>query len=51
MFPGPQLLVSARRLLALAAFAFLCSELPVAQAQTEISDIHIEPGVQSTLTS
>ena len=49
MFPGPQLLVSARRLLALAAVAF-CLELPVAHAQTEISDIHIEPRVQSTLT-
>ena len=51
MFPGPQLLVSARRLLALAAFAFLCLELPVAHAQSEISDIHIEPRVQSRLTS
>jgi Ca-activated chloride channel family protein len=51
MFPGPQLLVSARRLLALAAFALLCSGLPVAHAQSEISDIHIEPRVQSRLTS
>ena len=51
MFPGSQLLVSARRLLALAAFALLCLELPVARAQNEISDIHIEPRVQSTLTS
>jgi len=50
MFPGPQLLISARRLLALAAVAF-CLELPVAHAQTEISDIHIQPRVQSTLTS
>jgi Ca-activated chloride channel homolog len=50
MFPGPQLLVSARLLL-LAAFAFLCLELPVARAQSEISDIHIEPRVQSRLTS
>ena len=51
MFPGPQLLVSARRLLLLAAFAFLCLELPVAHAQSEISDIHIEPRVQSRLIS
>jgi Ca-activated chloride channel family protein len=51
MFPDPQLLVSARRLLAPAAFAILCLELPVVHAQTEISDIHIEPRVQSTLTS
>jgi len=51
MFPGPQLLVSGRRLLALAAIAFLCLELPVANAQSEISDVHIEPRVQSGLTS
>jgi len=50
MFPGPQLLVSGRRLLALAAIAFLCLELPVANPQSEISDVHI-PRVQSGLTS
>src|SRR5579864_943606 len=50
MFPGPQLLVSARLLL-LAAFASLCLDLPVAHAQSEISDIHIEPRVQSRLTT
>jgi Ca-activated chloride channel homolog len=51
MFPGPHLLVSARRLLVLAAFAFLCLELPVAHAQSEISDIHIEPRGQSRPTN
>lgn len=51
MFPGSQQLVSARRLLAVAAFAFLCLERPVAHAQNEISDIHIEPRIQSRLTS
>ena len=51
MFPGAQLLVSAHRLLALAAFAFLCLGLPVTHAQSEISGIHIEPRVQSGLTS
>jgi Ca-activated chloride channel homolog len=50
MFPGPQQLVSGRRLLTVAAFAFLCVGLPVAHAQSEISDIHIEPRVQSRLT-
>jgi hypothetical protein len=35
------------RLLVLAALALLCFELPVAHAQSGISDIHIEPGVQS----
>src|SRR5258708_2121931 len=50
MFPGPNSSVSARRLLALAAFAFLCLELPVAHSQSELSDIHIEPEVQSRLT-
>jgi len=47
MFPGPQLLISARRLLVLASLALLCLELPVAHAQSGISDIRIEPGVQS----
>jgi hypothetical protein len=36
MSPGPRLLVSGRRLLALAACAFLYLELPVAKAQSEI---------------
>jgi Ca-activated chloride channel homolog len=47
MFPGLQLLVSARRLLALATLALLCLDLPVAHAQSEMSEVHIEPRVQS----
>jgi Ca-activated chloride channel family protein len=50
MFPSPQLLVSIRRLVVLAAFAFLCLDVPIAHAQSEISDIHIEPRAQSRLT-
>ena len=51
MFPGTQLLASVRRVLVVAAFASLCLNLPVAHAQSEISDIHIEPRVQSRLTT
>ena len=51
MFPGSQRLVSSRRLLAVAVFALLFLKLPGAQAQSEISDIHVEPRVQSRLTS
>jgi hypothetical protein len=50
MLPGHRLFALARRLLALAAFAYGCLELPVAYAQSEISDIHVEPRVQSRLT-
>jgi Ca-activated chloride channel homolog len=50
MFSGPNSLVLARRLLALAVFAYACLELPVVHAQSEISDIHIEPRVQSRLS-
>jgi Ca-activated chloride channel homolog len=42
MFPGPKSLV-----LALVVFAFVWLELPIASAQSEITDIHIEPRVQS----
>jgi len=51
MFPGLQFLGSVRRRLAITTFAFLCLDLPGAHAQTGISDIHIEPRVQSKLTS
>jgi Ca-activated chloride channel family protein len=49
MLPGHRLFALARRLLALAAFAYGCLELPVAYAQSEISDIHVEPRVQPRL--
>jgi Ca-activated chloride channel family protein len=50
MSPGPRLWVSVRRLLVLAAFAAACClDLPVAHSQSQISDIHIDPRVQSTL--
>ena len=51
MFSGPKSPVLVRGLLALAAFAFVCVELPVARAQSEINDVHIEPRVHSGLTS
>jgi Ca-activated chloride channel homolog len=50
MFPCPRSFL-ARRFFALAAFAVVCLELPIAHAQSEISAIHIEPRVQSRLTS
>lgn len=48
MFPCTKSFL-ARRFLALAAFAVVCLELPIAHAQSEISAIHIEPRVQSRL--
>lgn len=51
MFSDPKSLVFARRCLALAAFALACFEVTAARAQTGISDVHIEPRVQSPLTS
>jgi Ca-activated chloride channel homolog len=51
MFSGTKSFVLARRLLMLVASVVVCVKLPVAHAQTEISDIHIAPRVQSTLTS
>ena len=50
MFPTPKILVLALRLSALAALALVGLELPVAHAQSQISDIHIEPRIQSRLT-
>jgi Ca-activated chloride channel homolog len=51
MFQGARSLVSCRRFLVLAAFAFLCPDLPIAHAQSDISNVHIEPRVQSGLAS
>jgi Ca-activated chloride channel family protein len=50
MFPGPRSLVLIRRLFVLVGFALFCLERPVADAQSETSDIHIEPRVQSRVT-
>jgi Ca-activated chloride channel homolog len=50
MFPTPKILVLALRLSALAALALVGLEVPVAHAQSQISDIHIEPRIQSRLT-
>ncbi len=47
MFPGPKSLLFSRRILAPASFVFVCLQLPIAHAQSEISDVHIEPRVQS----
>jgi Ca-activated chloride channel family protein len=49
MVSGPKSPVLVRGLLALAAFAFVCLELPVVRAQSEITNVHIEPRVQSRL--
>jgi Ca-activated chloride channel family protein len=50
MFPGPQSLISTSRILAIAVFAFAFLILQIAHAQSEISDIHIQPRIQSRLT-
>jgi Ca-activated chloride channel family protein len=49
MFPKLMSLVLACRFLALAALAYVCQQLPVARAQSNLSDVHIEPRVQSNL--
>ena len=51
MLSGTKSFVVARRLLMLVSSVVVCVKLPVAHAQTEISDIHIQPRVQSTLRS
>src|ERR1700760_1803048 len=51
MFEVVVMLLSGRRFLVLATLAFLCLSLPVAHAQSGISDVHIEPRVQSGLAS
>src|SRR6266513_1899052 len=49
MFQSPRSSVLARRLLALAFFAYVL-KVPAARAQSEISDVHIQPRVQSMST-
>jgi Ca-activated chloride channel homolog len=51
MFAGPKSFDFARRLLILAASVSVSVRPPVAHAQTELSDIHVEPRVQATLKS
>lgn len=51
MLSGPRFPILIRRFLALAAFAFISLEVPLARAQNEMSNVHIEPRIQSRLTS
>lgn len=51
MLLGSNSLVSACRLFSLAFFLFACWDLNCAHAQSEITDIHIEPRVQSRMTA
>jgi len=51
MFSGPKSPVLVPCILAFAVFALVCLAVPVARAQSEINDVHIEPRVHSGLTS
>ena len=51
MFSGPKSPALIVRLVALAAITFISTELPLARAQSEITNVHIEPRIQSRLAS
>ncbi len=51
MYSGSKSLASVCRLFGIATFLYVCLVLDFAHAQSEISDIHIEPRVQSRLTA
>ena len=51
MFSGPKFPVLIRRLLATVAIAIISLNVPLARAQNEMSNVHIEPRIQSRLAN